>query len=115
MTNSKRTRRFFRDDLKKEIVYKIESGQTTKQEVLSLYKISNLLLDRWIKAFSGKTLVPYYTPSVSHDVSDDIVVKLKLRLLDEIMAKESLQQRMASLTPSIKELAAVTIKEQVSA
>lgn len=111
---NKRTRRHFTDDFKREMIFKLENNQVSRSQAISQIAGSNpaILLERWERKFKGKPLPSYMThllqqsvsvtpkpyltkASTTDDEADKSVLRLKARLLDEILEKESLRQQLA--------------------
>lgn len=94
-----RSRRFFKEEFKKEIVYKLNNNLMSLNEVENLHKIDRMLLRRWIARYGSIGEMPL--DPVGSTVT---VLNSQINGLIEAILAKKLEQLLMSYTPRERQM-----------
>ncbi len=95
-----RSRRFFTDQFKKEVVFKIVNNMASLHEMAKLYNVDRLLLRRWVARYKP-TIGEMPVDSVGDTVT---VLNNQLDTLIQALLVKKMEQVLANYKPGDRQL-----------
>lgn len=92
-----RSRRFFSETFKKEIVYKLNNHMTSNMEIENQYKIPKMLQKRWVERYGSIGEAPQNPVEIGSTIT---VMDRQLDSLVNALLAKKLAQLLTNYSPS---------------